>query len=76
MPEGARLVHIDEQGDGIALWAIVNPLYQSAPTRFAVIGTGWPIPDAATYVGTTVTASGFVWHLLVPATTTEGESDE
>lgn len=45
-----------------AVWAEVDPLQPAVEHRFAVYGTGWEIPELASYVGSMVNGA-YVWHL-------------
>ncbi|MEU1663570.1 hypothetical protein ABZ547_08140 [Streptomyces sparsogenes] len=59
------IVHVASRSmHTVEVWAING---QTAPTRrgFRVYGTGHPIPDDATHVGTAIPPGGqLVWHLL------------
>ena len=64
MPLGARIVHFGVQNHVPMVWAIVDPeVSLTRPHRFVAVGTGHPIPTAATYVGTWHDGP-FVWHIF------------
>jgi hypothetical protein len=57
------VVHVaSRQPDAVDFWAL-NSGGPQRVRRFRVFGTGHPLPDAATYVGT-APAGPFVWHLM------------
>lgn len=60
IPEGARLVHCAAQGNAIGLWYEI-PDEKSTVTEqhgFQVFGTGHPINNHLTYVGTALFDDG------------------
>lgn len=71
IPAGARFVtarYRHEPGNFIDLWFEVNPEAPTEHRMFAVHGTGHPILDTETYVGTTFDDSlGLVWHVYETA---------
>lgn len=60
-------VALAEDGNGnLAMWAEADPEANPVGSRaFCVLGTGWDIPEGFSHVDTTVTSSGYVWHLYV-----------
>lgn len=65
MPEGARIIHVDQQREMVATWwaEIPDPTAPLVARTFVVVGTGHTIPgDGLTHVGT-VLDGPFVWHL-------------
>lgn len=65
MPEGAKLLHVGEQGWGVHLWALVNPTLPVVERKFFVVGTGHGFEDVnAEYIGTVQASSGLVWHVF------------
>lgn len=69
LPDGARIVHVDNQhdlADRLQFWAEVNPHAQRVGRWFRVRGTGHAYPESEeTYVGTVIAAAGrLVWHLM------------
>jgi hypothetical protein len=64
MPLGADVVHcgLDPNGN-ICIWAMVDPELDLKRTRgFVVVGTGHPLSEVDTYIGSFVQGS-FVWHI-------------
>jgi hypothetical protein len=69
MPEGARVLSVQEQGGVICLWAMVETDRPFKTVRtFQIYGTGHSIPDGLrhrVYVGTVQTEGGsLVWHVF------------
>lgn len=52
MPFNARIIHVHEQGDQVAIWAIVNPKARLENRWFIVVGTGQDMPEDNEYLGT------------------------
>jgi hypothetical protein len=69
LPADARLVQVGMQGDTLMLWA-EHSGYPGDDMRvvrhFDVFGTGQPIPDDATHIGTFFDGP-FVWHVFETA---------
>lgn len=64
LPAGAVIRHTDTQDGVRRLWAEVDQLEQELrPRRFAIVGTGHPIPEYATEHVDTWQAGPFIWHL-------------
>ena len=70
MPKGAVIRHVGHQRGDIVLWfeTDLDLMDQKdaegvETRRFAVVATGDPIPDGATYLGTEV-PSTLVWHVF------------
>lgn len=67
MPLGARILCVQMQGPALCLWAEVDDAQTVEERRaFRVIGTGHPIPDAAslTYIGTVQMRGGqLIFHV-------------
>jgi len=69
-PLPARIVHVACTGGfgTVFVWAEVDPEGPETSSRkMRVFGTGHPIPDDATYVGTAPTGP-FVWHVYAEPT--------
>lgn len=50
---------------GIEFWAEHDDTRPEVPRVFMIVGTGHPVPDGASYVGTAPrTREGLVWHLF------------
>lgn len=66
MPEGARILHVAQQPRNTAyratIWAEVETDADEVERTFYVVGTGHPMGDVGTYVGTIVTPF-LVWHV-------------
>ena len=67
MPEGARILTVQQQGACLCLWAIVDPDAAPRPRRILIAGTGHPCFDGLRYISTAQTAAGrLVWHVFEP----------
>jgi hypothetical protein len=67
IPEGAKLLAVQTQGDMPQLWALVNEKAQIVCRNFATYGTGNPMPDddPGEYVGTYQMHGGaLVFHVF------------
>lgn len=62
IPESATLLHVGSQFEAPALWYSVDPESPLRVHRFSVHGTGHPLPEGGTYLGTAV-GSRCVWHV-------------
>lgn len=59
------LPHVQPLGNGMVnLWALVQPDNPQWEYRFRVYGTGHPVDEVGTYLGTAVTELGLVWHVF------------
>lgn len=64
MPEGAKVLHVDEQNGLICLWAEVNVYSREVSRYFYIIGTGRKIPDeVGDFLGTAL-IDGLVFHVF------------
>lgn len=74
MPEGAKLLSAQMQGNTLCLWALVNPGAPTQPREIEVFGTGNPmlvqLGDCAFgaqverhYISTAI-AGALVWHIF------------
>lgn len=66
MPENARILSFQMQGDVPTLWAYVDPLARRTSRSFRIVGTGNEVPPECnfeSYIGT-VQDRGYVWHLF------------
>ena len=63
MPAGAQILHVGlgPHGD-VCLWALVDSGKPTELRHIVVTGTGHPVPDGVTYLGS-VTSGIFVWHV-------------
>ncbi len=67
MPHGARLLHVDAQGEELCLWALVDLAKSPSSVAIRIVGTGQPVVDLGdlyNYVGTAQMPSGLVWHVF------------
>ncbi|MGW6790012.1 DUF7352 domain-containing protein [Streptomyces chartreusis] len=61
--ESGHALHVAAQGTAtVCFWAMHGD-GNALTWEYRVIGTGQPLPDEASYVGTVV-VSPFVWHLV------------
>lgn len=63
MPRGARLLHADDQGGVICLWAEVDPDQPSVGREIAIVGTGYSPPPGGYKHLSTVLMGEFVRHV-------------
>lgn len=71
MPEGAKVIHVDEQFGKPFMWAMIDTNRPNTLHHFWVYGTGNEIPkDAAiVHVGSVITSRGsYVWHVFFAGT--------
>jgi len=65
MPAGAVVLGMQQQGECLVMWAIVDPSAKLVYRAVSVIGTGWEVPEGVgRYVATAQTGDGLVWHLF------------
>ena len=64
MPEGSEVISVDNQGGTICLWAICSPAMPTDIRRFAIVGTGNPMPTKLKKFIGTVIQHPFVWHVF------------
>ena len=67
IPEGAKLLAVQMQGDVPQLWALVDEKARIVHRKFATYGTGNPMPDGdpGQYVGTYQICGGaLVFHVF------------
>lgn len=62
------IVHVDSRNPrAVEIWAL-NTGGTTLTRSFRVFGTGQPLPDNATHIGTAIPPGGhLVWHLLETA---------
>ena len=64
MPAMSLIRFVGRQNDDVTMWAEVRTDYPvDVARKFVVVGTGQPIPDGGTYVGTCFGVP-FVWHIF------------
>jgi hypothetical protein len=68
LPEGAEILHVQEQNQTARLWALVDTTAKLVTRKFSVVGTGAKIPfdlRRAKYIATFSWLGGaFIWHLF------------
>lgn len=66
MPDGAKILCVQTQGNALQLWALVDPSRPKSFREFEVVGTGCEIGEGGRrYIGTAQTYGGeFVWHVF------------
>ena len=68
LPEGAKILTVQEQNGGAQVWALVNSDNPTETRNFRLAGTGHPIkesPDVLDYIGTFQLAGGsFIGHVF------------
>jgi len=67
LPQGFRILSVDQQSGELFLWAVVMPKEELVcPVQIFIAGTWNPIPSEFagwTFLGT-VQILGFVWHVF------------
>lgn len=66
MPNGARILSIQEQNGELCVWAVVDPDEEYVPRKFRIFGEGHTFDlDAADakFIGT-VQCDRLVWHIF------------
>ena len=64
LPAEAKILHIGENASGLRMWVELDPDAPTVARRYAVVGTGWKVPENAVHISTAITRTGFVWHLF------------
>jgi hypothetical protein len=63
LPISRRILKFDFDGTGdLCIWVEYDPEAERTAEKFTIYGTGWDINKDATYVGTAISGSGYVWH--------------
>lgn len=61
---GAEVRHVGFDGSGaLCLWAEVHPHDAFETRRYAIVGTGHPIPTNAKHIGSAAHATPFAWFI-------------
>lgn len=65
LPEGAKILHVGNQGGSVQMWVLVDSTAPKSERDFLVIGTGHPVPERVPieYIGSAVVPP-FVWHVF------------
>ena len=64
LPSGARLLTLQLQGDNPQLWFLCDAHAPLEPRRFAIHGTGHPLPDKPGEYVATFQTGALVWHVF------------
>lgn len=66
MPAAAKILTVQWQGDGFAIWALVEPNRALEDRRILIVGTGTNLHDkmSLAYIGTVQEPSGDVAHIF------------
>ena len=67
LPEGAEVLHVGMQDDGLMLWALVDADRTGVHRTFQVAGTGHSVSlpgGRLVYIGTVLAPLGLVWHVF------------
>jgi hypothetical protein len=65
MPVGATVAHVGMQDGYLCLWMIVDPSQAKRGRHLYVRGTGHPLEDTLTYLGSAVEEDRpLVWHVF------------
>lgn len=66
MPDGAKLLDVQMQGDTCCVWALCDETAPKKPRHIAIYGTGNPVPDEpGVYVATfQVRGGALVFHVF------------
>lgn len=64
LPPDAKILHIGTNREGLRMWVQLDKDAPTFLTRYAVLGTGWKVPENAEHVSTEIAPTGFVWHLF------------
>jgi hypothetical protein len=62
LPLGSRVVCVHEQNNTPTLWIEQDPSNSKMDCKFAVIGTGRPVPEDGRYIGSCFIGPN-VWHV-------------
>jgi hypothetical protein len=71
MPQDAEILHVGDQSPAtsprrtLEVWALVDPNNPRVARKFAIHGTGHPVTEGGTHIGSIITAGGaLVWHVF------------
>lgn len=69
MPQGAEILLGGNQRPvnitSLEVWALVDPDAPLVRRKFAIHGTGHPVTEGGTHIGSIITAGGaLVWHVF------------
>ena len=57
-----KILYFGSQDGELFIWAETNPEAEQIQPEFLIAGTGFSVPEEATYIGTDV-GDTLVWHL-------------
>jgi hypothetical protein len=63
IPKDAEVLYVAGQEGTICLWALVSPAAPAETRKFVIHGTGHPVGEKESYLGS-VQMSPFVWHVF------------
>ena len=65
LPENAKALSAQMQGNDLALWVLLNPRMERVKRRFVVVPTGTPLQFIAPrHIDTVQMTNGFVFHVF------------
>ena len=66
LPDGAKILSVQWQMNGLMLWALVDCHNALTPRHVMIRGTGHDVPDyAVEHISTVITeCGGLVWHVF------------
>ena len=62
LPKDSKIVYVGQQYGSLKMWVDHDIDMPKERRVFTIFGTGHPIPDGVTYIGT-VPCDPFVWHV-------------
>jgi hypothetical protein len=65
MPEGAKILDVQDQHGGLKLWALVDPTAPQGPRNICIHGTGHAVVDVGPHITTFQIHGGdLVFHVF------------
>lgn len=65
MQAGANVLSVAQQGQGIVVWAVVDPMEDTEIRQFDAVPTGGDLPEGrAVFYGTVSLDNGLVFHIF------------
>jgi len=66
LPKGAKVLDIQPKGESVYLWALCDLEADKEPRKFAIYGTGYPVPEEPGQYQATVQLyeGSFVGHIF------------
>lgn len=62
IPLPAEVLTVQSQGDGVCLWAEVDPKSEKVRISIVILGTGHPMPDVPLRYISTIQLGSLVFH--------------